>query len=481
VPPDPLIVRVGDLLASKYRVERVLGEGGMGQVVAARHEQLGVLFALKLMLPSVVADETLRERFLREARAAASLRSENVARVTDFGVLTEGTPYIVMEYLEGMDLMGLLTARGTLPPAEAVGYVLQTCKAMDEAHRNGIVHRDLKPQNLFLTTRADGTPLVKVLDFGISKLVGPHAGPSMTLSAMMMGSPLYMSPEQLRSAKNVDARTDIYSLGVILYQLLCGRPPVEAETFGELAERVFGGVIAPLRSLAPRVSAPLEAVVMRCLAKKPEDRFASVAELATALGSVSREEAQAPGAQSASTPSPLASTDAAPVAVATADWSLTKREPMSVAFAATDPAPSPPESSSTRPLPSGQTTVTLPVRGPSLRLIAAVGAAAVVAGVAIAYLQWEPSHPTNGQGTANGSAMTTTLPPPAASEPRLLPVAPPSLVTTAVSPPRPTTVKGSPSAGSKPMKPASTVSAPAQSAPAKPAGPGGYDPFPKDP
>jgi serine/threonine protein kinase len=277
------VIKIGDILAGKYRVERVLGQGGMGVVVAARHEQLGFPVALKFMLPVAVGDPALKERFLREARAAGSLRGEHVARVMDFGTLDDGSPYIVMEFLQGSDLGEMLERVGPLPPHEAALYVLQACKAMEEAHAQGIVHRDLKPQNLFLTRRPDGSPLVKVLDFGISKLVGNEPSLSVTSSSAMMGSPLYMAPEQVRSAKKVDARADIYSLGVILYQLVTGRVPFPAETLGELFEALFTRATPPPRGHRPEISPELDAVIMRCLAKTPEERFEGAAQLGAAL------------------------------------------------------------------------------------------------------------------------------------------------------------------------------------------------------
>ena len=280
--PTPT-VKPGDLLASKYRVERVLGQGGMGMVVAARHEQLGFHVALKFMLPAALGDDAMKERFLREARAAGSLRSEHVARVTDFGTLETGAPYIVMEFLEGADLGDMLARVGKLRVHEAAEYVLQACKAMQEAHAQGIIHRDLKPQNLFLTKRPDGTPLVKVLDFGISKLTNTDGSLSMTSSQSMMGSPLYMAPEQIRSAKNVDLRADVYSLGCILYQLTTGVTPVQAETLGELFENVFTKTITPLRDRDPSIPAEFDALVMRCLASNPNARLGSVTELAEGL------------------------------------------------------------------------------------------------------------------------------------------------------------------------------------------------------
>jgi serine/threonine-protein kinase len=277
-------VREGDILAAKYQVERVLGRGGMGVVVAAHHVQLGFRVALKFMLPSAAQHDVMRERFVREARAAGRLRGEHIARIMDFGVLENGAPYIVMEFLEGSDLDQLLRQRGRLPVHEAVDYVLQACKGMEEAHAQGIVHRDLKPQNLFLTRRPDGTPLVKVLDFGISKLADLEGQPlSMTASSAMMGSPLYMSPEQLRSSKSVDHRSDIYSLGAVLYQLVTAAVPVPAETIPELVERMLTGSILAPSQHAPEIDREFESVVMRCLARDPGQRYQSVAELVGAL------------------------------------------------------------------------------------------------------------------------------------------------------------------------------------------------------
>jgi serine/threonine protein kinase len=278
-------VREGDILASKYRVERVLGQGGMGIVVSARHVQLGFPVAVKFMLPEALNNAQLAERFVREARAAGALRSEHVARSMDFGTLENGSPYIVMEFLEGKDLDQLLDEQGRIAVAEAVAYTLQVCKAMDEAHSQGVIHRDLKPQNLFRTHRPDGTPLIKVLDFGISKVSGPDPqSMSMTSSSAILGSPNYMSPEQARSSKSVDGRADIYSLGVVLYQLITGVKPIKADSFGELLEAIFSGIPpAPPSSVCSDVPPALDAVVLRCLRKEPAERYQTVADLVTAL------------------------------------------------------------------------------------------------------------------------------------------------------------------------------------------------------
>ncbi|WP_394829421.1 serine/threonine protein kinase [Pendulispora albinea] len=280
-----LPVRIGDVLASKYRVEGILGAGAMGIVVVARHEHLGSLVALKFMRPDAVENREARDRFNREARAVARLRGEHIARVLDFGALDTGAPYIVMEFLEGADLAAVLEERGPLPIREALAYVLDVCKAMEEAHRAGIVHRDLKPKNLFLTHRPDGTPLVKVLDFGISKVVDANEDlqAMSTRTSSFLGTPIFMSPEQIRSAKYVDARTDIYALGAVIYHLVTKGFPFHAESFGELFACIFHQEPTPLR--AKRLDAPmaLEAIVARCLQKEPSARFQNVAELATEL------------------------------------------------------------------------------------------------------------------------------------------------------------------------------------------------------
>jgi len=257
----------------------------MGVVVAARHVQLGSLVALKFMLPHETHVPGASERFLNEARAAARLRGEHVARVGDFGTLDTGAPYIVMEFLEGADLHAVVETRGPLPIQEAVGYVLDACKAMEEAHQAGIVHRDLKPKNLFLTHRHDGTPLVKVLDFGISKLTdaaGALAGTS-THTGAILGSPAFMSPEQMQSAKHVDARTDIYALGSVIFYLATKQLPFQAASMVDLFVAVLQSEPRPLRALRPDAPEALEAIVSRCLRKDPNLRFPNVRELMTAL------------------------------------------------------------------------------------------------------------------------------------------------------------------------------------------------------
>ncbi len=283
--PPQAGVQPGDVLAGKYRVERVLGSGGMGVVVAAHHLQLDERVALKFLLPVALGNPDSVARFVREAQAAVKIKSEHVVRVTDIGELENGAPYIVMEYLEGSDLAHWLMERGPTPVEQAVDFVLQTCEAIALAHTLGIVHRDLKPSNLFCCVRPDGRLSVKVLDFGISKITRPGAhGHGVTSTTEIVGSPAYMSPEQFQSSKGVDSRTDIWSIGVILFELLTGSLPFLAETITELIVRIAMDPAPPVRSLRPDVPAGLEQAVARCLHKDREQRFPSVSALARALG-----------------------------------------------------------------------------------------------------------------------------------------------------------------------------------------------------
>ena len=279
---SPSVV-TGALLAGKYRVEHVLGEGGMGVVLAATNEALRQKVAIKLLRSGALANAKALGRFEREARAAASLRSNHVARVLDVGKLEDGRPYMVMEHLEGRDLGDVIDHGVELPVSEAVDYVLQACEAIAEAHAAGIIHRDLKPKNLFLTRTVDGRPLVKVLDFGISKMEDAAEDMSLTRTTEIIGSPSYMSPEQLRASKGVDVRTDIWALGVILYELLTKKVPFMAVTVTELVAVVLTEPVPDLRVDRQDVPAPLAEAIYRCLAKKREERFATVSDLVRAI------------------------------------------------------------------------------------------------------------------------------------------------------------------------------------------------------
>lgn len=274
---------VGDVIAGKYRLERVLGAGAMGMVFAATHLELERSVAVKFVNSDLVQHPEIAARFLREARAAVKIQSEHVAQVIDVGHPEGGLPYIVMEYLQGQDLSQLIR-RGAIDVTDAVDYVVQACSAMLEAHLLGIVHRDLKPANLFLTHRRDGSPIVKVLDFGISKWnEAQPAQAALTNTSALLGSPAYMSPEQLQSARGVDRRSDIWALGVILYELLTRRPAFGGETLPVLLTSILRDDPPRIELLNPNVDSDLASVVYRCLQKDREQRFQSVGELASAL------------------------------------------------------------------------------------------------------------------------------------------------------------------------------------------------------
>lgn len=273
---------IGEVLLDKYRVERVLGSGGMGFVVAVRHVDLGQLYAMKFLLPAGLGHPEAVERFLREAQAAALLRSDHVARVHDVGRMADGAPYMIMEYLEGCDLKKYLERTGPLPVEEAVTFVLHACDAIAEAHAAGIIHRDLKPANLFLTKRRNGSLVVKVLDFGISKHTGAEKV-ELTNTTATLGSPLYMSPEQIAKSKTVDARTDVWALGLIAYELLTGECPFRAGSLLEVAARVLQEEPPDLQEVRPDVPAHVSTAIMRCLRKRREDRWGSVEEFASTL------------------------------------------------------------------------------------------------------------------------------------------------------------------------------------------------------
>jgi eukaryotic-like serine/threonine-protein kinase len=279
---------LGDVIAKKYRVESLVGRGGMGVVVAARHVQLGHVVAIKLL--TLPPDEERRDeavaRFLHEAQAAARLQNDHVVRIYDVGQLDDGLPFMVMELLTGSDLGTVLDERGALPEAEAVDYVLQACAGISEAHQMGIVHRDLKPSNLFVTRRSDGFPLLKVLDFGISKQLSDASGDavaSLTNTRTLMGSPHYMSPEQIRDARRVDARADIWALGIILQELLTDAPVFRGESFPGVCAAIVADPPMPVRTMRPDVSDKLEAIIDRCLEKDVRRRYQTVAELAAEL------------------------------------------------------------------------------------------------------------------------------------------------------------------------------------------------------
>jgi serine/threonine-protein kinase len=275
---------VGDLLAGKYRIERMIGEGAMGTVFAATDEALGRRVAVKTMWQRHADSPDLVARFVNEARAAARIESEHVARIFDVGRTARGSPFIVLELLNGEDLARTLASRWPLPVSESTGWILQALEATAEAHSLGIVHRDLKPGNLFLARRRDGTSIIKLLDFGISKDQGvPRLGPAITVTAAMVGSPAYMAPEQLRDARTVDARADIWALGVVLYELVTGALPFNASNMADLCVAILERSPTSVRSHRRDAPPELDDVIRRCLEREPDSRFPDVAALASAL------------------------------------------------------------------------------------------------------------------------------------------------------------------------------------------------------
>jgi serine/threonine-protein kinase len=426
-------VAAGDILAEKYRVEQVLGQGGMGMVVRAVHLQLHQRVAIKLLLPG--ASPEIEARFLREARAAVRLKSEHVARVSDVGELPSGAPYIVMEYLEGRDLARVLDESGPCALPDAVEYVLHACEAIAEAHGSGIIHRDLKPANLFLTRAADGTSSVKVLDFGISAPAPGAGGPEdmrLTRSSALLGSPLYMSPEQLRSARSVDARSDIWSLGVVLFELLTARLPFHRESFSDVVTAVNTADPPPIATFRSDVPPELEAAVRKCVEKTPENRFQNVAELAWALVPFGRApQALASAERVARTLEAAGIPSAGHRSVAPRPVSVVRSEGVSTVGSATVAAPRP-------------ATRRLAITGAALAVAVAVAGFVVMRGPA-----------ENSQAEAAGEQPSPEAPAPPV---QILPV--PSIVTVgtgiSVDPTPPATTAPSPASASAPPSSAPT-------------------------
>jgi serine/threonine-protein kinase len=267
-----------------YRVSRLLGEGGMGVVYLAQHPVIGRKVAIKLLHVALARDQDIVSRFFNEARAIHMIAHANIVEILDFGQTTDGQPYFIMEFLEGEALSDAV-ARGPMTPEEVEAIGVQMCRALWAAHAKGIVHRDLKPHNVQLVPRPEGTPLVKILDFGVAKiLASPDGAQSVkTRTGSLMGTPLYMSPEQCKGAGTLDHRTDIYSLGVMLFEMLAGRPPFVAEGVGELFAKHMLEEAPPLLDFAPHTPPHMAAAIMKCLQKEPRDRFQSMDEFRKAL------------------------------------------------------------------------------------------------------------------------------------------------------------------------------------------------------
>jgi len=280
-------MQTGDVLRGKYRLVRLLGDGGMGSVYEAHHEGLGTRVAIKVLHPDLARRPGLVERFLREARVSAQIKSPNVVQVVDVERTDDGVAYIVMELLEGEPLSAVLERETRLSVPVATDYAGQILRALEAAHALGVVHRDLKPENVFVTSTrqasADG-PLVKLIDFGIAKARQMDSQPrNLTIAGIVMGTPEYMAPEQAHSADKVDARSDIFAVGVMLYEMLAGARPVTGDDARLVALRVERGEVRPLVHAAPGVPPDLAGLVHRAMAPRPELRFGSAHEMRAAL------------------------------------------------------------------------------------------------------------------------------------------------------------------------------------------------------
>jgi hypothetical protein len=276
--------RVGEIIAGRYELVRRLGAGGMGAVYEARHLLVGRRFALKLLHAEYAQQPSMLTRFQREARAAGSLENEHIAAVTDFGFAADGAPYLVMERLEGEDLAALLARQGPLPVARAVSFIIQACRGLCAAHANDIVHRDLKPANLFLTRRGDGTDLVKVLDFGIAKLLdADETGASITGTGKLLGTACYMPPEQAKGDSDLDRRIDIYALGAILYELLTATKAHPGTNYNAVLFHILTQPPAPIAAHRPDVPAGLARIAERAMAYDRDERYESARALLDAL------------------------------------------------------------------------------------------------------------------------------------------------------------------------------------------------------
>jgi serine/threonine-protein kinase len=275
--------KVSEWVGGRYRIDKLIADGGMGRVFEATHVALGQKVAIKFLRSELLERSDLVTRFLDEARAFARLRGNHVLRILDVGALPSGAPYMVLEYLEGRDLYSMISECAPIDVETSVDWVLQACEGLAEVHGIGIVHRDIKPENLFLARQPDGRAIIKILDFGISKQCGATAGRSLTNASSPIGSPHYMAPEQIHRPHDVDGRADIWSLGVVLYELVTGKNPFDAPTYPDVCAKVLSVPPGRITKRTPAVTKELESIIFKCLAKHPGKRFGDVAELALAL------------------------------------------------------------------------------------------------------------------------------------------------------------------------------------------------------
>ena len=274
----------GQLFGGKYRVEERLADGGMAIVLRATHVELSCPVAIKLIRPEHAQNDEFVLRLLAEARVVASLHSKHVNRVLDVGRTESGAPFLVLEYLSGLNLASHLKKGGPFPVTAAVDCVLQACEALAEAHALGIVHRDLKPENLLLSEEADGSLVLKVLDFGICRAPAAQSGVRVISQiGTVIGTPAYMAPEQVHASSTLDARTDIWALGVVLFELLTGERPFRGDTTSSVLAQMVTGQALPIEQLTPDIPPGVVDVIARCLVTDPEQRFQSVVEVAEAL------------------------------------------------------------------------------------------------------------------------------------------------------------------------------------------------------
>lgn len=477
-PGEPAIRLVPGMIFGRYVIHRQLGAGGMGAVFEATHADLKKRVAIKVMLPEAAQNPQARARFLREGEAVAKLRHPNVVDIADVGVLGE-TPYLVMELLDGEDLGHLLDRVRTLPLPQLVDLMLPVLDAVAAAHEVGIVHRDLKPENIFLARTRHSTQEPKLLDFGISKLGEMGTGGNLTATNTMMGTTVYMSPEQAQNSKDVDARADQYSLGVILYEAAVGRHPfaevAERDSLFELLTAIIGGRFAPPRVERPDLPEGFERVVLRAMSARREDRFRQVGDMARALLPFASDMGRATwtsrlGTDSdAATPMPVAS----PIASASADPAPRLDAPTFVAGAGApwaSAAPAAPRMSAQHASTLGASARSVevprpPPKAPGRTARLVLGSAAVLAAgaAAIAF-------------SLSGSAPPTPVRPrPTVAVPVASPVPRPTPPVTRVVPPAPAVVAPAAVAPVAPVAPAVVAHpvAPVDAAPAsaRPASP----------
>jgi serine/threonine protein kinase len=460
----------GTILAGRYRVERQLGKGGMGSVHLVQHVHTDQLLALKLLHATVVSDELALTRFRREARAPARITSDHVVQVTDADVAPElgGVPFLVMEWLRGQSLEDLCAERGVLPPADVALYLRQAARALDKAHGLGIVHRDLKPENLFLTAREDGTPCVKILDFGIAKLTGGDESERLkaTGTGQIFGTPLYMSPEQTKAESDkIGPQTDVWALGIIAYRLLAGREPWKATTLTALVAQIAYEPLPVPSQQGADFGPAFDAWFARCCAREPKDRFPSAGEAIAALGQA-LDVIPEPRASGRELPT-------GPVLIA-----RPREEVGQTAFSATAPASSLPS------LGASAAAASTPARGGRARIAIGV-AVALVAGIGtVLVLQATQGRPAS---KAASPALETAAPPITAVATALAAPPPPAPPPT-VAPVETTAPAASASADAKaavdrkPARPASStpraVAPPASTPAAKAAPPAPQPPSP---